>query len=108
MENTKRTVTCGALTAADAGKNVILNGWVLRTRELGGLTFNSLIFSILFNSNCFIRQLIKASYFCAAVITRLCTVFGLNLIKPKRFIPILLIAGQYANVLEAQFLITSP
>ena len=39
MENTKRTVTCGALTAADAGKNVILNGWVMRTRELGGLTF---------------------------------------------------------------------
>ena len=39
MENTKRTVTCGSLTAADAGKNVILNGWVMRTRELGGLTF---------------------------------------------------------------------
>ena len=39
MENTKRTVTCGALTAADAGKNVILNGWVMRTRELGGLSF---------------------------------------------------------------------
>ena len=39
MENSKRTVTCGALTAADAGKNVILNGWVMRTRELGSLTF---------------------------------------------------------------------
>lgn len=39
MENSKRTCTCGQLTAADAGKTVILNGWVHRTRELGGLTF---------------------------------------------------------------------
>ncbi len=39
MENSKRTVTCGGLTAKDVGKNVILNGWVHRTRELGGLTF---------------------------------------------------------------------
>ncbi|MBQ1727557.1 MAG: aspartate--tRNA ligase, partial [Treponema sp.] len=39
MENAKRTVTCGDLTAADTGKDVILNGWVLRTRGLGGLTF---------------------------------------------------------------------
>ena len=39
MENSKRTVTCGALSAADVGKKVILNGWVHRTRGLGGLTF---------------------------------------------------------------------
>lgn len=39
MDNAKRTVTCGALRASDVGKNVILNGWVHRTRELGGLTF---------------------------------------------------------------------
>ena len=39
MENTKRTVTCGELCASDVGKSVILNGWVHRTRELGGLTF---------------------------------------------------------------------
>lgn len=39
METTKRTVTCGALRAQDAGKEVILNGWVHRTRELGALTF---------------------------------------------------------------------
>ncbi len=39
MENTKRTVTCGELTASDVGKTVILNGWVHRSRELGGLTF---------------------------------------------------------------------
>lgn len=39
MENTKRTVTCGELTKNDVGKEVILNGWVHRTRQLGGLTF---------------------------------------------------------------------
>ena len=39
MENAKRTVTCGDLKAADVGKKVVLNGWVHRTRELGGLTF---------------------------------------------------------------------
>ena len=39
MENAKRTVTCGELKAADVGKDVVLNGWVHRTRELGGLTF---------------------------------------------------------------------
>ena len=39
MENTKRTVTCGELTKADVGKKVVLNGWVSRTRDLGGLVF---------------------------------------------------------------------
>ena len=39
MENTKRTHTCGELTKADVGKSVILNGWVSRTRDLGGIVF---------------------------------------------------------------------
>ncbi len=39
MENSKRTVTCGDLRAGDVGKNVVLNGWVHRTRDLGGLFF---------------------------------------------------------------------
>lgn len=39
MENSKRTVTCGELTKADVGKKVVLNGWVSRTHDLGGLIF---------------------------------------------------------------------
>jgi aspartyl-tRNA synthetase len=35
----KRTVTCGALRPEDTGKEVILNGWVARVRDLGGLIF---------------------------------------------------------------------
>lgn len=39
MEHTKRSCNCGALRASDAGKIVTLNGWVHRTRALGGLSF---------------------------------------------------------------------
>ena len=39
MENSKRTVTCGELRKGDVGKNVVLNGWVSRSRDLGGLVF---------------------------------------------------------------------
>ena len=39
MENTKRTVTCGDLRKGDVGKTVVLNGWVSRTRDLGGIVF---------------------------------------------------------------------
>ncbi len=42
MKSTKRTVTCGQLRKSDVGKTVILNGWVHRTRDLGGLFFISL------------------------------------------------------------------
>ena len=34
-----RTHTCGALTAADVGQNVVLLGWVHRLRDLGSLVF---------------------------------------------------------------------
>ena len=34
-----RTHTCGELTAADAGKDVVLLGWVHRVRDLGGVMF---------------------------------------------------------------------
>jgi aspartyl-tRNA synthetase len=34
-----RTHTCGALTAADVGRDVVLLGWVHRLRDLGSLVF---------------------------------------------------------------------
>ena len=42
MEYLKRTVTCGELRAQDAGKTVVLNGWVHRKREHGPITFVNL------------------------------------------------------------------
>ena len=39
MENMKRTDTCGALRARDTGRRVILNGWVHRHRDHGGIRF---------------------------------------------------------------------
>ncbi len=34
-----RTHTCGELRLADVGKNVVLSGWLQRSRDLGGMTF---------------------------------------------------------------------
>ncbi len=39
MERLKRTHTCGALRASDAGARVVLNGWVHRHRDHGGIRF---------------------------------------------------------------------
>lgn len=35
----KRTVTSGELRVVDSGKNVVLNGWVHRIRDFGGVSF---------------------------------------------------------------------
>lgn len=42
MNYSKRTVTCGALRGSDAGKTVVLNGWVHRDRNHGALHFINL------------------------------------------------------------------
>ncbi|WP_052078723.1 aspartate--tRNA ligase [Spirochaeta lutea] len=42
MEAHKRTVTCGQLRTEDAGKQVVLNGWVHRHRDHGGVIFINL------------------------------------------------------------------
>jgi aspartyl-tRNA synthetase len=39
LGNLARTHTCGALTVADAGADVVLLGWVHRLRDLGSLAF---------------------------------------------------------------------
>lgn len=38
----KRTHTCGELQARDAGKKIVLNGWVDRKRDHGGISFVNL------------------------------------------------------------------
>ena len=42
MEKFKRTATCGELRAGDAGRTVVLNGWVHRNRDHGGVHFVNL------------------------------------------------------------------
>jgi aspartyl-tRNA synthetase len=42
MEYMKRNVTCGECTARDEGKEVVLNGWVHRSRDHGGIHFINL------------------------------------------------------------------
>jgi aspartyl-tRNA synthetase len=42
METMKRTVTCGDLRKEDTGKIVVLNGWVHRKRDHGGISFINL------------------------------------------------------------------
>ncbi|MDR2797742.1 MAG: aspartate--tRNA ligase [Treponema sp.] len=42
MEQLKRTTHCGALRKQDVGKTVILNGWVHRKRDHGGIAFINL------------------------------------------------------------------
>jgi aspartyl-tRNA synthetase len=42
MEIMKRTTNCGALGKTDTGKRVVLNGWVHRKRDHGGISFINL------------------------------------------------------------------
>jgi len=42
MEEMKRTIDCGSLRKGDAGRTVILNGWVHRKRDHGGIFFINL------------------------------------------------------------------
>ncbi|MHB9294187.1 putative aspartyl-tRNA synthetase [Hollandina sp. SP2] len=42
MEQLKRTTHCGALSKQDLGKTVVLNGWVHRKRDHGGIAFINL------------------------------------------------------------------
>ena len=35
----KRTHTCGELSKSDVGSEVKLNGWISKSRDLGGLIF---------------------------------------------------------------------
>jgi len=42
MEQMKRTIDCGSLRKGDAGRDVVLNGWVNRKRDHGGIFFVNL------------------------------------------------------------------
>lgn len=56
MKGLKRTDMCGELRAADAGREVVLTGWVAKNRRLGGVNFVTLrdrtgIIQIAFNDS---------------------------------------------------------
>ena len=42
MEYLKRTTTCGSLRKGDTGQIIVLNGWVHRKRDHGGISFINL------------------------------------------------------------------
>ena len=57
MEKMKRTATCGELSARDVGREIILNGWVHRNRDHGGVHFINLrdrygITQVVFDDTC--------------------------------------------------------
>jgi aspartyl-tRNA synthetase len=39
MKFNKRTHNCGELSLSDAGKSIVLNGWIAKKRDLGGIIF---------------------------------------------------------------------
>ena len=43
MQELKRTHMCGQLDAADSGARAVINGWVQRRRDLGGLIFLDIV-----------------------------------------------------------------
>ncbi|MCJ7508614.1 MAG: aspartate--tRNA ligase, partial [candidate division Zixibacteria bacterium] len=64
FENLKRTHTCGELRKSDVGKEVILNGWVHRQRNHGGLIFIDLrdrygLTQVVFNPKTVDEKIIK-------------------------------------------------
>jgi aspartyl-tRNA synthetase len=46
MKFERRTHNCGELREKNAGESVVLNGWVDRRRDLGGLIFIWLIVTV--------------------------------------------------------------
>ena len=64
FENLKRTHTCGQLRKTDAGKEIILNGWVKSWRNHGGLVFIDIrdrygITQVVFNPKTIDEKIVK-------------------------------------------------
>src|SRR5262245_38500661 len=103
----RRTHSCGELRAADAGKRVILMGWVHRRRDLGGVHFIHLrdregVTQVVFRADASAEVHEKAGWLAAEYVV---AVEGLVDLRSKDTINPAIITGEVEVVCEKLWLL---